>query len=186
MERQELQWLWPGCIPLGKLTLLAGDPGLGKSLVSLNLAARVSHGATWPDTPLLSQPAGKAVLFNAEDDLADTIAPRLDLAGADDSKIIAIEGVESRNSDGGKPLRWSFGLRMQIDNLRGWAKHDRAEAATQKMIVDHDGQAEAYLNRAKGHENRAAEREATLTKTNKIVSNLEREEAAIREQMLAP
>jgi hypothetical protein len=102
---------------LGKLTLLAGDPGLGKSLVSLDLAARVSRGVAWPDMPLLPQPTGKAVLFNAEDDLADTIAPRLDLAGADDSKIIAIEGVESRDSDGGKPLRWSFTLERDLPRL---------------------------------------------------------------------
>ena len=99
------------------MTLLAGDPGLGKSLVSLDLAARVSRGASWPDSPLLSQPVGKAVLFNAEDDLADTIAPRLDLAGADDSKIIAIEGVESRDSDGKSTLRWSFSLERDLSRL---------------------------------------------------------------------
>ncbi len=40
IERQELQWLWPGRIPLGKLTLFAGDPGLGKSLATLDIAAR--------------------------------------------------------------------------------------------------------------------------------------------------
>ena len=77
-------------------------------------------------------------------------------------------------------------LRSQIDNLRDWAKHDRAQAASQKMIIDGDRQVEAYLDRAKEHESKAAEYQATLTKTNKIVSNLEREESAIREQMLVP
>ena len=77
-------------------------------------------------------------------------------------------------------------LRSQIDNLRDWAKHDRAEAASRKMIIDGDRQAEAHLDRAKEHESKAAEYQAMLTKTNKIVSNLEREESAIREQMLVP
>jgi putative DNA primase/helicase len=78
VTREMLEWLWPGCIPLGKLTLLAGDPGLGKSFVTLDIAARVSRGEAWPDTPLLKQTPGDVVLLNAEDDLADTIAPRLE------------------------------------------------------------------------------------------------------------
>jgi hypothetical protein len=44
-----IRWLWPGRVPLGGLTLLAGDPGVGKSLLTLDLAARVSRGAPWPD-----------------------------------------------------------------------------------------------------------------------------------------
>lgn len=93
VTREMLEWLWPGRIPLGKLTLLAGDPGLGKSFVTLDLAARVSRGDAWPDMPLFKQTPGGVILLNCEDDLADTIAPRLDKAGADDSNIIAIEGV---------------------------------------------------------------------------------------------
>jgi hypothetical protein len=93
VEREKLTWLWPGRIPIGKLTLLAGDPGLGKSFVTLDMAARVSRGDGWPDVPLLKQTPAGVLLFNAEDDLADTIAPRLDKMQADDRNIIAIEGV---------------------------------------------------------------------------------------------
>ncbi|HAN97032.1 MAG TPA: hypothetical protein DCQ98_06170 [Planctomycetaceae bacterium] len=95
ITREELQWLWPGRIPLGKLTLLAGDPGLGKSFVTLDLTARVSRGDCWPDTPLLKQPAGNVILLNCEDDAADTIAPRLDRAGVDDTRVVLLEGVKS-------------------------------------------------------------------------------------------
>jgi len=95
VTRELLEWLWPGRIPLGKLTLLAGDPGLGKSFVTLDLASRVSTGAAWPDLPLLKQTPGDVILLNAEDDLADTIAPRLDKMKADDTRILALEGVES-------------------------------------------------------------------------------------------
>ncbi len=116
VTREQLAWLWPGRIPLGKLTLLAGDPGLGKSLVTLDIAARVSRGAPWPDNTLIGQPVGEVVLFNAEDDLGDTIAPRLDLAGADDAKIIAIEGVQLVGA-GGKPTKMYFSLEHHLPQL---------------------------------------------------------------------
>jgi hypothetical protein len=93
VTRELLEWLWPGRIPLGKLTLLAGDPGMGKSFVTLDMAARVSKGEAWPDAPLLKQTPGGVLLFNAEDDLGDTIAPRLDKAGADGKRVVAVEGV---------------------------------------------------------------------------------------------
>ncbi|MGQ0634922.1 MAG: AAA family ATPase [Planctomycetaceae bacterium] len=47
-----VEWLWPGRIPLGKFTLLVGDVGLGKSLLMLDVAARLSRGRGWPDAPL--------------------------------------------------------------------------------------------------------------------------------------
>src|SRR6476661_2421328 len=46
---QKVRWLWPDRIPLGRITLLVSDPGLGKSLLALDIAARVSTGAPWPD-----------------------------------------------------------------------------------------------------------------------------------------
>ncbi len=49
VNARRVHWLWPGRIPLGKLTLLVGDPGLGKSFITLDMAARVSRGAAWPD-----------------------------------------------------------------------------------------------------------------------------------------
>lgn len=47
----QLRWLWPGRIPLGKLTVISGAPGLGKSLLALDIAARVTRGGDWPDLP---------------------------------------------------------------------------------------------------------------------------------------
>jgi hypothetical protein len=44
-----VEWLWPNRIPLNKLSLLVGDPGLGKSLIALDIASRVTRGAAWPD-----------------------------------------------------------------------------------------------------------------------------------------
>ena len=91
---EPVAWLWPGRIALGKLTLIAGDPGLGKSWVSLDLAARVSLGAPWPDNRDTCAPLGGVVILTAEDGLADTVRPRLDAMGADVARIVAIDAVK--------------------------------------------------------------------------------------------
>ena len=75
IEAERLTWLWQGRIPGGKVTLLAGDPGRGKTLLSLDIAGRVSRGMPWPDLPGERQPPGGVVLLSAEDDAADTIRP---------------------------------------------------------------------------------------------------------------
>ncbi len=97
---EPVRWLWPGRIALGKLTLLVGDPGVGKSVVTLDLAARVSSGISWPDLPLLPVNPASVVLLSAEDDLADTIRPRLDAAGADPARVVAIQAVRRTYADG--------------------------------------------------------------------------------------
>lgn len=89
---ERVVWLWDGRIPLGKLTILDGDPGLGKSTLSLDLAAHVSRGIPLPCSTEPSRAAG-VVLLSAEDDLADTIRPRLDAAGADVTRVVALRTV---------------------------------------------------------------------------------------------
>src|SRR5215212_9582261 len=91
VEPERVEWLWPGRLPLGKLTVLDGDPGLGKSAMSLDVAARVSAGLELPDGQQC-EPAG-VVLLSAEDGLADTVKPRLDAAGADTQKVVALSTV---------------------------------------------------------------------------------------------
>lgn len=87
-----MTWLWTGRVPLGKLTVLDGDPGLGKSTLAFDLAARVSTGSVMPDgSPSLP---GGAVILTLEDGLADTVVPRLTVAGADLEKIVALQGVK--------------------------------------------------------------------------------------------
>lgn len=124
----EVGWLWPGRIALGKVTLLAGDPGLGKSMVTLDIAARVSRGAGWPDEcsslapreeSLLAEreaytPAS-VVLLSAEDDLADTIRPRLEAHHADCSRIVAIQAIGSDLHTSG--ARRTFDLGRDLEHL---------------------------------------------------------------------
>src|SRR5207249_2537482 len=93
-----LRWLWPGRIPLAKLTLLVGDPGLGKSLLTADAASRVTRGEAFPDGALCE--SGSVIFLSAEDDPADTIRPRLDAAGADVSRVHVLEAVRVQLSDG--------------------------------------------------------------------------------------
>jgi RecA-family ATPase len=99
VEPERVEWLWPGRLPLGKLAVLDGDPGLGKSAVTLDIAARVSAGLELPYGERCG-PAG-VVLLSAEDGLADTIRPRLDAAEADTERIVAL----STMAEGGKAER---------------------------------------------------------------------------------
>ncbi|MGA7793186.1 MAG: AAA family ATPase [Candidatus Acidiferrales bacterium] len=114
IKPETLKWLWPGRIPLGKLTLLVGDPGLGKSLVTIDIAASVSRGLPFSD----GQPCerGAIIMASAEDDPADTIRPRLDAAGADISRIHILEGVRVTLGDNSTVER-AFDLERGIPAL---------------------------------------------------------------------
>lgn len=86
---ENIEWLWPGRIPMGMLTLFSGDPKLGKSLAALSVLAAVSRGGSLPgdtDEPV-AVPRGSAILLSAEDDPARTIVPRLRAAGADLDRV---------------------------------------------------------------------------------------------------
>jgi hypothetical protein len=91
VQAQSVEWLWPGRIPLGKLTILDGDPGLGKSVLTLDLAARVTKGQEMPCGAAGRK--GGVVLLTAEDGLEDTVVPRLDAADADRSRILALDTI---------------------------------------------------------------------------------------------
>lgn len=100
---QPINWFWPNRIPFNMLMLLIGDPGLGKSWLTLYMAAKVSTGGMWPDgdgIPDNSAPLGSVVILTAEDDLGMVVRPRLDSLGADVSKIIALQGVRIKDENG--------------------------------------------------------------------------------------
>ncbi len=97
----KVRWLDPDRVPLGKLTILDGDPGLGKSGITLDYAARVSTGREMPDGrrgDLYEKPAG-VVILSAEDDLEDTIRPRLDAMGADCDRIVNLKGIATKDGE---------------------------------------------------------------------------------------
>ncbi len=122
---EPVQWLWPNRIPLGSITLLAGDPGTGKSLFAIDLAARLSTGAPWPDEAGSTEQGARStsdsdstlhapcstLILSASDQLNDTIRPRLDAAGADPARVFVLGNITNLRTDMEK-------LRQAIDETR--------------------------------------------------------------------
>ncbi|HWG41633.1 MAG TPA: AAA family ATPase [Gemmataceae bacterium] len=91
-----MSWLWPGRLALGKLAILDGDPGLGKSLVTLDLCARLSTGRPFPDDTAGPGPAA-ALILNGEDSAHDTVRPRLEALGADLQRVFVLHQDDGPN-----------------------------------------------------------------------------------------
>ncbi len=101
VEPEQVSWLWRGYLLAGKLVTLDGDPGLGKSTLALTFAAPVTTGGKWPDGTICAHP-GAVLIMSAEDGLADTVRLRADAAGADVTKVHAIDGVPIVDEHGGR------------------------------------------------------------------------------------
>lgn len=85
------RWLWEKWIPVGRLLILAGAGGCGKTTLAMSLAATVSNGSIWPDGTVCKN-AGNVLLWSGEDGIADTVIPRLIAADANLNRINIIEG----------------------------------------------------------------------------------------------
>ena len=103
IETQPIAWLWENRIPQGKITLLEGDPGMGKSLLAIDIAAHVSTGRPMPGDS--TGKIGSVILIAPEDGAADTIKPRVAAAGGDLSRIHLLNTVESLDVNDVKKLK---------------------------------------------------------------------------------
>lgn len=113
---EAVDWLWPGYIARGKLTILEGQPGEGKSMVAVDLAARVSKGLDWPDGSKGID--GCAILLNAEENGADTIRPRLDAAGADPSRVVIVDGFMLDENGKRRPMSLPGDLKVLEETIK--------------------------------------------------------------------
>lgn len=100
---EPITWLWEGYLPKGKLVILAGDGGTGKSTLAFDLAARLTAGRAWPDGSRMKAP-GNALIWSSEDDPADTIKPRLMAAEADHHRYGILQGEEGTAFDPARDL----------------------------------------------------------------------------------
>lgn len=118
VEAEDVAWLWPGRVPLGKLTMVEGDPGVGKSTLALDLAARLSVGAPMPDgaAPEVDGPRG-TVLLTAEDGLGDTVRPRLDAAGGDPDRVARLATVPGEDGPRIPTVEDVGAIRRAVDEM---------------------------------------------------------------------
>ena len=107
---EPINWLWPQWLARGKLHLLAGAPGQGKTTIALAFAAAVTSAGRWPDGNGCK--AGNVLIYSGEDDPADTLAPRLLASGADMSRCYFVQGTRIAGEE------QSFDPARDMDKLR--------------------------------------------------------------------
>jgi len=110
VQPETVDWLWPGRFARGKYTLVSGEPGLGKTYLMIDCAARISRGGFWPDGA--RAPQGRVLYLTAEDGLADTIRPRFDALGGDPTQVAVLEAIRERDG-----TRASFSLTRDLEML---------------------------------------------------------------------
>jgi putative DNA primase/helicase len=139
---RKIDWLWENRIAIGKVSVLAGDGGRGKSTILCDWAARTSNGERWPDGAKGSDIGGVLILA-AEDDVEDTLAPRLVAAGAHLSRILTIRSV--RGAD--QSTRRSFNLQADLAKLESLIK----ERGNIKLVIIDP--ISSYLGKVDSHKN---------------------------------
>ena len=120
VQHEPMQWLWKGWLALGKLHILAGAPGAGKTTIAMDVAATITAGKNWPDET--SPITGEVLIWSSEDSYADTLGPRLDAAGANLDKVhYATEIKEGENKiyfDPAKDLSLLESAARNMKNLK--------------------------------------------------------------------
>ena len=127
VRETQIEWLWPQRIPLGKLTLVQGDPGKGKSWIVLDVLARLTTGRGFPDgrpNPFLGAascgtgcPRRDVLWASAEDADEDTIKPRFRLLGGDGTRFYSVRSP------------CALSLRDSLDHIAGWLREHPLVAA---------------------------------------------------------
>jgi putative DNA primase/helicase len=112
IEPKPINWLWEDYMAKGTITLITGEPELGKSQITLNMAAIVTTGGIWPDNRKKRCKVGNVILISAEDSLEHTIRTRLEANSANMDKIYHLDGIGDYNS--GNKL---FNLKSNLNEL---------------------------------------------------------------------
>lgn len=127
VEAEEVSWLWYPFIPYGKLTIIQGDPGDGKTTLVLNLAARLSKGLALDEQENGTDPIS-VIYQTAEDGLADTVKLRLEEAGADCSRISVIDESDKSLSMADERIEGEPNLRAMVQIKNNLAAFGNSKA----------------------------------------------------------
>src|SRR2546430_2734116 len=140
---EHIDFLWPGRLARGKHTAFAGEPGDGKSQLSIYVAATISRGGKWPCDEGRAPLSGNVIIFNAEDGADDTIVPRLIAAGADMERIHIVSAVLLEDGKG----RRTFNLQADLALLE---KKIREIGDVALVIID---PISSYMGKTDSHKN---------------------------------
>jgi putative DNA primase/helicase len=136
----KIDWIWPGRIAVGKLTILAGEPGLGKSQVALYVASTITRGAKWIGSVDQAR-RGRVLMLSAEDGLADTVRPRFDAAGGDPSMVSVIRAIRSG------PVHGTFNLAADLMLLeREISRHGNVELVIMDPLSSYMPNVDSHKN----------------------------------------
>jgi hypothetical protein len=147
---QPIHWLIDEHVPLGKMTLLAGDGGDGKSSIMLSTAANVTRGRPCWGLDYQPPPVSDVLLIGCEDDYADTVVPRLLSAGADLHRIHKVDGVRTA---GGKVAPFSLAHYQAMDQSL------KANPEIRLVVIDPAG---AFIGRTGVDEHKDADLRSLL------------------------
>ncbi|MDH6150541.1 MULTISPECIES: AAA family ATPase [Paraburkholderia] len=116
LKPEPVRWLWNGWLAMGKLHILAGAPGQGKTTIAISFAATVTSGDRWPDGSRCAP--GNVLIWSGEDDPADTLLPRLLAAGANAGRVFFVTGARVKGElHSFDPSRDMLALQEQCERI---------------------------------------------------------------------
>jgi putative DNA primase/helicase len=120
-KMREILWAWPGWLALGKLHVLGGQKSAGKSTIAFSLLAQITSGGKWPDDS--PTPLGDVLIWSGEDDIEDTILPRIAVAGGNVERVCSINGIavegKKRAFDPAKDMESLLVATRNLPDLKG-------------------------------------------------------------------
>jgi hypothetical protein len=144
-----VEWLWWQRIPLGKLTLISGDPGLGKTWLLLDILARITTGRDFPDGSPNTLGPRDVLWASAEDDDEDTIKPRFQMLGGDVSRFHSVAFLRELVPVGKafKDRESTLDLGQHIDKIEEWlAEHPLVVAVALDPLAAFLGKVDTHRN----------------------------------------
>jgi AAA domain len=145
-----IRWLVPGYIPLGKLVLLAGDGGHGKSALTLQMTACITRGLPCFGLEYDAGLPADVLLISCEDDYGDTVVPRLLSAGADLTRVLRVDGIRGKTGET-TPFSMAYYEAME--------RELEARPGVRLVVIDPAG---AYIGRAGIDDHKDSELRALL------------------------